>query len=176
MLASVRSILGIGAMALAVVTASSSIALAEKAKIGISIPAATHGWTGGLNYHTKRTVDALKKAYPDLEFVITTADSATKQVNDIEDLVAVQKINALVILPFESDPLTEPVKEAKKQGVFVTTVDRGLSEEGVEDLYVGGNNPEYGRIAAEYFKTKLKGQRQNRRYARYSNCNRQHPH
>jgi ribose transport system substrate-binding protein len=157
MLASVRSILGIGAMALAVVTASSSMALAEKAKIGISIPAATHGWTGGLNYHTKRTVDALKKAYPDLEFVITTADSATKQVNDIEDLVAVQKINALVILPFESDPLTEPVKEAKKQGVFVTTVDRGLSEEGVEDLYVGGNNPEYGRIAAEYFKTKLKG-------------------
>jgi ribose transport system substrate-binding protein len=144
-------------MALAAVTASSSMALAEKAKIGISIPAATHGWTGGLNYHTKRTVAALKKAYPDLEFVVTTADSATKQVNDIEDLVAVQKINALVVLPFESDPLTEPVKEAKKQGVFVTTVDRGLSEEGVEDLYVGGNNPEYGRIAAEYFKTKLKG-------------------
>ena len=150
-------LLGIGAMALATVAASSSIALAEKAKIGISIPAATHGWTGGLNYHTKRTVDALRKAYPDLEFVITTADSATKQVNDIEDLVAVQKINALVVLPFESDPLTEPVKEAKKQGVFVTTVDRGLSEEGIEDLYVGGNNPEYGRIAAEYFKTKLKG-------------------
>ena len=39
----------------------------------------------------------------------------------------------------------------------MTTVDRGLSEEGIEDLYVGGNNPEYGRIAAEYFKTKLKG-------------------
>ena len=25
-------------------------AQAEKVKIGISIPAATHGWTGGLNY------------------------------------------------------------------------------------------------------------------------------
>ena len=98
MLSSLRSLLGIGAMALATVAASSSIALAEKAKIGVSIPAATHGWTGGLNYHTKRTVDALRKAYPDLEFVITTADSATKQVNDIEDLVAVQKINALVVL------------------------------------------------------------------------------
>jgi ribose transport system substrate-binding protein len=153
----VRSLLGVGAVALTAVLATSSLALAQKAKIGISIPAATHGWTGGLNYHTKRTVDALKKAYPNLEFVVTTADSATKQVNDIEDLVAVQKINALVVLPFESDPLTEPVKEAKKQGVFVATVDRGLSEEGIEDLYVGGNNPEYGRIAAEYLKKKLDG-------------------
>jgi ribose/xylose/arabinose/galactoside ABC-type transport system permease subunit/ABC-type sugar transport system substrate-binding protein len=157
MLKNLRSLLSIGAITLAGVLTTSPSAMAEKAKIGVSIPAATHGWTGGLNYHTKRTVDALKKAYPDLEFVITTADSATKQVNDIEDLVAVQKINALVVLPFESDPLTEPVKEAKKQGVFVATVDRGLSEEGIEDLYVGGNNPEYGRIAADYFKKKLDG-------------------
>lgn len=130
-------------------------AAAEKVKIGVSIPAATHGWTGGLNYHTNRTVETLRKAFPDVEFVVAAASDPNKQVNDVEDLVATHRINALVILPFESEPLTEPVKQVRKQGVFVTVVDRGLSEPGVENLYVGGNNPQYGVVAAEYFKRKF---------------------
>ena len=124
------------------------------AKIGVAIPAATHGWTGGLNYHTERTIAAMEEAFPQIEFVLTTAGDVQTQVNNVEDMIA-QGIDALVILPMESDPLTEPVKAAKERGVFITTVDRGLSEEGVEDLYVGGNNPQYGIIAAEYFKEKL---------------------
>ncbi|MCX2699053.1 substrate-binding domain-containing protein [Ochrobactrum chromiisoli] len=122
--------------------------------IGVSIPAATHGWTGGLNYHTKRTIDAMKKAFPNVDFVLTTSSSATQQVNDIEDMMA-RGIKALVVLPMESDPLTEPVKTIKQKGVFVTVVDRGLSEPGIENLYVGGDNPEYGKVAAEYFKGKF---------------------
>lgn len=124
------------------------------ATIGISIPAATHGWTGGLNYHTERTVAAMQQAFPSLRFLVTTASDASKQANDVEDMVA-QGIDALVILPFESDPLTAPVKAAKDKGVFITSVDRGLAEEGIEDLYVGGNNPQYGVVAAEYFREKL---------------------
>lgn len=127
---------------------------AAPARIGIAIPAATHGWTGGLNYHTERTIAAMTQAFPSLEFILTTAGDIQTQVNNIEDLVA-QQIDALVILPMESDPLTAPVKAAKERGVFITTVDRGLGEEGIEDLYVGGNNPQYGTIAAEYFKSKL---------------------
>lgn len=124
------------------------------AKIGVAIPAATHGWTGGLNYHTERTIAAMEKAFPEIEFVLTTAGDVQTQVNNVEDMIA-QGIDALVILPMESDPLTEPVKAAKERGIFITMVDRGLSEEGIEDLYVGGNNPQYGTIAAEYFKKKL---------------------
>lgn len=143
--------------ALALALADSAPAFAqdgEGATIGVSIPAATHGWTGGLNYHTERTIAAMEKAFPDLKFILTTASDASKQVNDVEDMIA-QGIDALVILPFESDPLTEPVKAAKAKGVFITTVDRGLAEEGIEDLYVGGNNPQYGVVAADYFKEKL---------------------
>lgn len=104
-----------------------------------------------MNYHTKRTIDAMKKAFPNVDFVLTTSSSATQQVNDIEDMMA-RGIKALVVLPMESDPLTEPVKTIKQKGVFVTVVDRGLSEPGIENLYVGGDNPEYGKVAAEYFK------------------------
>ncbi len=127
---------------------------AKTARIGVAIPAATHGWTGGLNYHTERTIAALKTSFPELDFVLTTAGDVQAQVNNVEDLIA-QGIDALVILPMESDPLTEPVKAAKARGIFITAVDRGLSEEGVEDLYVGGNNPQYGTIAAQYFLQKF---------------------
>jgi ribose transport system substrate-binding protein len=96
----------------------------------------------------------MQQAFPGLRFLVTTASDASKQANDVEDMVA-QGIDALVILPFESDPLTAPVKAAKAKGVFITSVDRGLAEEGIEDLYVGGNNPQYGVVAAEYFKEKL---------------------
>ncbi len=144
----------LGATALATLLAATA-ARAETTRIGISIPSATHGWTGGLNFQVARTVEAMKKAFPDVEFFVAAASDVNKQVNDVEDLVATHHINALVILPFESEPLTEPVKEVKKEGVFVTVVDRGLSEPGIEDLYVGGNNPQYGVVAAEYFKKKF---------------------
>jgi ribose transport system substrate-binding protein len=147
----IRNLVAAGGLALAAMSGS---ALAADAMIGISIPAADHGWTGGLVYHTKRTVEAMKKAFPNIDFVIVTSSSATQQVNDIEDLIS-RKINALVVLPQESDPLTEPVKAAKAKGVFVTVVDRGLAEKNIEDLYVGGDNPQYGTAAAEYFKKKF---------------------
>lgn len=149
-----RLILAAGAAGLALSAALPASAQEKTAKIGIAIPAATHGWTGGLNFHTERTIKAMEAAFPQLEFVLTTAGDVQTQVNNVEDLIA-QQIDALVILPMESDPLTEPVKAAKERGIFITAVDRGLSEEGVEDLYVGGNNPQYGIIAAEYFKSKF---------------------
>lgn len=142
-----------GALALSM-TAGLAVAQEDGATIGVSIPAATHGWTGGLNYHTERTIAAMEAAFPSLTFILATASDASKQVNDVEDLIA-QGIDALVILPFESDPLTEPVLAAKDEGIFITTVDRGLAEEGIEDLYVGGNNPQYGVVAAEYFKERM---------------------
>lgn len=83
--------------------------------IGVSIPAATHGWAGGLNYHAQATVDRLSEQYPDLEFVLTTASDPSKQVSDIEDMVATRNIDALVVLPFESEPLTPTVARVRKR-------------------------------------------------------------
>ncbi|TWI35715.1 ABC transporter substrate-binding protein [Paracoccus sulfuroxidans] len=127
----------------------------EKKVIGVSIPSATHGFMGGLNWHAQETIKRLGTTYPNLEFVLTTAGDASKQVNDIEDMVAARNIDALVVLPFESEPLTAPVKSVKDAGKFVTVVDRGLSEEGIEDLYVAGDNTAFGRVAGEYFRNHL---------------------
>jgi ribose transport system substrate-binding protein len=41
--------------------------------------------------------------------------------------------------------------------VFITVVDRALTDNSVADLYVAGNNPALGRVAGEYIKEKLNG-------------------
>jgi ribose transport system substrate-binding protein len=134
------------------------LAFAQTTVIGVSIPAATHGWTGGVNYWAAETEARLEAAYPDLDIIVVTAGSAAEQANDLEDLMAINQIDALVILPFESDPLTEPVASVKDRGVFVTVVDRGLSRPGIEDVYVAGNNAAMGRVSAEYIVERLGGE------------------
>lgn len=141
--------------ALATAIGLSSAAVAQEATIGVSIPAATHGWTGGVNYHAEQAKQRLEALYPDITITITTAGTAGEQANDLEDLVSLRNIDALVVLPFESGPLTDPVRRVKDSGVFVTVVDRGLTEEGIQDLYVAGNNHELGRVSGEYIRERL---------------------
>ncbi|KAA9006860.1 ABC transporter substrate-binding protein [Histidinibacterium aquaticum] len=123
--------------------------------IGVSIPAATHGWAGGMNFHAQEAVDRLEEVYPELDFVLATAGDPSEQVSDIEDMVATRGISALVVLPFESEPLTGPVANVANQGVWVTVVDRGLSQEGIEDLYVAGDNTGFGQVSGEYMAENL---------------------
>lgn len=123
--------------------------------IGVSIPAATHGWTAGVIYHAERTKALLEKAYPGLKILVKTSPNGAAQANALEDLTQ-QKIDALVVLPFNSDELTGPVGQVKKAGAFVTVVDRGLKDPSIQDVYVAGNNPEFGRVSGQFFKDTLK--------------------
>lgn len=146
-----------GAAAAMMAGASFAPAVAQEQEhtIGVAIPSATHGFMGGLNWHAQDTIKRLEATYPNLTFVLATAGDASTMVNDIEDMVATRNIDALVVLPFESEPLTAPVQAVKEQGIWVTVVDRGLSVEGIEDLYVAGDNTGFGRVAGEYFAERL---------------------
>lgn len=143
------------ALALGVGLATGAMAQDKTFVIGVSIPSATHGFMGGLNWHAQQTIDRLEAAYPQLDFVLATAGEPGKQVDDLEDMLATRNIDGLVVLPFESEPLTGPVKAVKDAGKWVTVVDRGLSQPGIEDLYVAGDNTAFGRVAGEYFKANL---------------------
>ncbi|TIN95514.1 MAG: ABC transporter substrate-binding protein [Mesorhizobium sp.] len=135
--------------------AATSHAEEQKIVIGVSIPAADHGWTGGLDFHAEQAIKRLEKQYPNVEIILKTASNATEQVNVIEDMNSGHKLTALVVLPFESAPLTAPVKDIHSQGVYVTVVDRGLSEDGIEDFHIAGDNPALGREAALYINSRL---------------------
>ncbi|MFD1254097.1 MULTISPECIES: substrate-binding domain-containing protein [Devosia] len=143
-------------LALAATTALALPAFAQdQIKIGVSIPAATHGWAGGLNWHAGEAEKRIEALHSNIDVIIVTADSPADQAGDIEDLISVQQIDALVVLPFESEPLVEPVRQAKAAGAFITVVDRGLPDSTIQDVYVAGNNTELGAVSAEYFKTRL---------------------
>ncbi len=129
----------------------------NKPVIGVSVPAATHGWTGGVVYWANRTKDEVEKQYPGVKVIVKTAASPSEQANQIQDLQAVNKIDTLVILPFESAPLTRPVAQVKSKGVFVTVVDRGLTDPNAQNAYVAGDNPGFGKVAGEYMAKAMGG-------------------
>jgi ribose transport system substrate-binding protein len=127
----------------------------DKVTIGVSVPAATHGWTGGVNYFAQQAISRLGTTYPNVEFVFASAPDSPKQIADIEDMVSTRGIDALVILPGDPDAMTSAIKQVKDAGKFVTVVDRQLSIDGVENLYVAGDNPGLGANAAAYIKEAL---------------------
>ena len=143
-------------MALGTLPATSAIA-AEKVVLGVAIPTATHGFTGGIVYWANEAKKELEAANPGLKIIVKTAASAPEQANQLQDMIAVNKINTLVILPLESASLTQPVMQLKNKGVFVTVVDRGLTNPAAQNAYVAGDNTAFGRLPAEYLVKKLGG-------------------
>ncbi|RUU79780.1 ABC transporter substrate-binding protein, partial [Mesorhizobium sp. M7A.T.Ca.TU.009.01.3.1] len=107
----------------------------DKKVIAVSIPAADHGWTAGIVYHAQAAAKEINAAFPNVEVVVKTSPSAAEQVSALEDLSASRKLDALVILPYSSEELTQPVKAIKDMGTFITVVDRGLTDASVQDLY-----------------------------------------
>jgi ribose transport system substrate-binding protein len=150
-------ILAAGAAAIAALGIALPASAQNKPNIGVSIPAATHGWTGGVVYWANRTKDELEKQYPGMKVTVKTAGSAAEQANQIQDLQTANKIDTLVILPFESAPLTPPVAQIKGKGVYVTVVDRGLTDTSAQDAYVAGDNPGFGKVSGEYLAKALGG-------------------
>ncbi len=137
--------------------AATGTVAAEKVTLGVAIPTATHGFTGGIVWWANQAKRELEAANPDLKIIVKTAASTPEQANQVQDLLAVNRINALVILPLESSSLTQPVAQLKNKGVYVTVVDRGLANPAAQNAYVAGDNTAFGRLPAEYLAKKLNG-------------------
>src|SRR5690554_1123567 len=130
----------------------------EKKTIAVSIPAATHGWTGGVVYHAQKAAEEINAAFPNIEVTVKTSPSAEAQVSALEDLTASGDLDALVILPFSSDELTGPVQSVSEAGTFITVVDRGLTDPEIQDLYVAGDNIAVGSTIAKFLVDNLGGE------------------
>lgn len=144
----------VSAVSLVALTTTGALAQ-EKRTIAVSIPAATHGWTGGVVYHAQQAEKEIEAAFPHIDIVVKTSPSATAQVSALEDLSASQNLDALVILPFTSEELTGPVEQVKAGGTFIAVVDRGLTDPSIQDLYVAGDNIAVGANTAEWLAEKL---------------------
>ena len=120
-------------------------------KVGVSIPAADHGWTAGVVWWAKEC----SKLHPEIDWMIATAETPEKQIADIEAFMA-KKVDALVILATESAPLTPVAEEAHNRGILIVNVDRGFLKP-VADIFIEGDNAAFGRKSAEFMVEKLGG-------------------
>ncbi|WP_213766058.1 substrate-binding domain-containing protein [Caballeronia sp. dw_19] len=179
--------LGAPLVTLALAAGAVSANAADKVTLGVAIPTATHGFTGGIVWWANEAKKELEQAHPDLKIIIKTAAGAPEQANQLQDLVTVNKINTLVIFPFESASLTQPVAQVKKKGVYVTVVDRGLTDTSAQDAYVAGDNTAFGKLPAEYLAKTMDGKGDivalrgipttldNERWAAFESVIKQHP-
>ncbi|MBR0459973.1 MAG: substrate-binding domain-containing protein [Victivallales bacterium] len=126
---------------------------APKLRIGVSIPAATHGWAGGVVWSTEQAQK--KYAAEGVEILIATSPDPAAQANAIEDLL-VKDVDALVVMAQEPGPITAVCKRAHEQGKYLTVVSNPLSEE-CQDLFVNGDNGSFGEAAAEAIAKLLDG-------------------
>ena len=139
-------------MAVALVALAGAVqAQDKKVTIGVSIPAADHGWTSGVVFHAERVAKLLMAEHPGLNVIVKTSPDPASQANAVQDLET-QGIDALVILPSDPDPLVNAIKQVKENGKFVALVDRApsVNDDSVRDLYVAGNNPALGEVAGKY--------------------------
>ena len=130
---------------------------AESVTLGVSIPTATHSFTSGIVWWANKAKEDLEKTHPDLKVIVKTAANAPEQANQLQDRLTVNKMNTLVIFPFESATLTKPVAQVKDKGVYVTVVDRGLTDTKAQDAYVAGDNTAFGKLPAEYLAKTMGG-------------------
>lgn len=148
--------LALSALAAAILFAGPALAQ-NKLTLGVSIPSATHGFTGGIVHWANQAKKDLEQAHPGLQVIVKTAGGAPEQANQLQDMLTVNKIGALVVFPFESAALTKPVAQVKARGAYVTVVDRGLTDTSAQDAYVSGDNSAFGRISAEYLASAMGG-------------------
>ena len=123
----------------------------KKIRIGVSVPAADHGWTAGIGWWAQRAMEL----HPEIEWSYATALNPEKQIADLQDMM-VKGIDGLVILATESAPLTPIAKKAHERGIFIVNVDRGFLEP-VADIFLEGDNKAFGRKSAEFIVQKMNG-------------------
>ncbi len=124
----------------------------KKFKIGVSIPAADHGWTAGVGWWAKEAA----KMYPNAEWIIETAVGPDEQITDLQNLQS-QGVEAMVILATDSAPVTPMAKKLHDAGILIVNVDRGFTEP-VADVFIAGDNSAFGRKSAEFMAKKLNGE------------------
>ncbi|WP_184695636.1 substrate-binding domain-containing protein [Rhizobium leguminosarum] len=102
--------------------------------------------------HVNDELEAAAKAVP--QFTLQIADGAgnvNTQTSQVDNFIT-QKVDLLLISPFEAAPLTPAVKRAMDAGIPVIELDRKTNGEAGKDYtaFIGGDNYKIALAAGEY--------------------------
>ena len=125
----------------------------DKLVIGFSAPAADHGWMGAI---TKAAIAEADK-HEDVELRMAEGtNEVSVQISHIEGFIN-DKVDVIVMLPFDGDALTEIALEAMKAGIPVVNVDREFNSPFAARTTVLGDNYGMGVSAGSYICEQLDG-------------------
>ncbi len=123
----------------------------DKVTIGFSAPAADHGWMAGITNAAK----AEAEKYSDVELVVAegTNDVST-QISQVETFIN-DKVDAIVLLPFDGAALTPVALKAMDAGIPVINVDREFDSPFAARATILGDNYGMGVSAGTYVCSRL---------------------
>lgn len=125
----------------------------DKKRIGVS-QCSTGIWRQQMNGELKREA----MLYEDIELTILTSDDdVEEQARQIETLIN-DGVDMLIVSPKNSHGLNSVLEKAQKKGIKVILIDR-KTDKNLYDAYIGGDNEEVGRLAAEYIAKMVHGQK-----------------
>src|SRR5690606_17179529 len=123
-----------------------------KVTIGVSAPAADHGWIAAI----AKNAEATAQQYSDIEFKpVEPTNDINQQISAVESLIAA-KVDALVILPNDGEQLNQIALRASEAGIPVVNLDRIFPDKLAYRTWIGGDNYGMGVAAGHYIGTALK--------------------
>lgn len=109
-------------------------------------------WRTSMNHEME--VEA--SLHPEVNLRIYNANrQPKKQIRDIEKFIK-DKVDVIIVSPFESDSIVPVIEKAKIKGIPVIVVDRKLNTTNYT-AYLGADNIEVGRLAGKYLVSISKG-------------------
>ncbi len=120
--------------------------------IGVSLPAADHGWMAGTIFYAQEKVKALGLTEGS-GYKILTSENVNDQANDIDELISLG-CTSIVLLP-HNDEVSVAAQKIVDAGINLVVFDRKVS--GDYTAYVAGNNAAIGTLGAQYIGKALGG-------------------
>lgn len=135
-------------------------------KIGVVIPSGDHGFTGESVAHAKMEADDLMKKYNGLEIVVKDGLEASDQITSIENLIAGNDVDLIMLWPMEGEALRSAAQSILDAGIELVVYDRLIDNfQGLVGEIMGDN---YGiaQMMGEYLNTYFKDE-SNVKYLRF---------
>ena len=126
------------------------MASAEAVKVGVLVPAVTHGWVGGITYHAEQYCKELEAAGK-IEYKFYTSSNAEEMTAQIDEAM-LWGAQALVIAP-QWTGMEVAAQGAIDAGLTVVAFDMDIPAEGI--YKVTGDNESMGIAGAKYIVDKI---------------------
>jgi ribose transport system substrate-binding protein len=131
---------------------SAGAAPGKPVTIGFSAPAADHGWIAAITTNARNQA----ATFGDVTLeAVEGSNDVNQQISQVQTLID-KKVDALVILPFDGNALTEIGITAMEAGIPVINLDRVFASPRGSRTWIGGDNYGMGVAAGRYIGEQLK--------------------